>query len=412
MSNFKPNWQISIDGTNVTNMTLSNLSISSGRQNIYEQAYAGYCNLTMMNLNQSSISFTINSTITISIKDSTNTFVPIFGGSIVDVGITVATASQLGVTQTVNVIAVGALARLPKALTDGVLSKDFDGVQIETILREVLLNTWAEVPSAITWASYDPTVTWANAENSGMGEIDTGNYELTSRSSSRTDVYSLVAALANSGLGYLYENAQGQISYADSTHRTTYLNANGYTEISGNKALAQGIAIQTRAGDVRNDITVRYKNDAEVSVSDATSIGLYGDLAQIFVTSLENSVDALEQANFYLSLRSQPQANFNQISFELTNPELTDSERDKLINIFMGMPVSITDLPTNMVGGQFLGFVEGWTWRAAFNQLNLTFTASPLAYSLQAMRWNDVPITETWASVAPTLDWANATIVA
>lgn len=98
MSNFQPNWQITIDGTNVTGLTLSNLSISSGRQNIYEQAFAGYCNVTMINTNQAAIAFTINSTITISIKDLTNTFVPIFGGSIVDVGVSVATASQLGVT--------------------------------------------------------------------------------------------------------------------------------------------------------------------------------------------------------------------------------------------------------------------------------------------------------------------------
>lgn len=292
------------------------------------------------------------------------------------------------------------------------MTKDFDGVQIATILQPVLFNSWNEVPSALTWATYDPTITWANAENSGLGEIDTGNYELHGRASSRTDVYSLVTQLANSGLGYLYENAQGQISYADSTHRSTYLSINGYTEISGNKALAQGISIQTRAGDVRNDITLKYKDGAEVYASDAASIGLYGDLAQIFDTTLEHQADAQTQADFYLSLRAQPQANFNQISFELTNPELTDSERDKLINIFMGLPISITDLPSNMVSGQFLGFVEGWTWRAAFNQLMLTFTASPIAYSLQAMRWNDVPIVETWSSVAPTLDWANATIVA
>jgi hypothetical protein len=36
---------------------------------------------------------------------------------------------------------------------------------------------------------------------------------------------------------------------------------------------------------------------------------------------------------------------------------------------------------------------------------------SPLAYSLQAMQWADVPPSETWASVSPVLDWANATIV-
>ena len=113
-----------------------------------------------------------------------------------------------------------------------------------------------------------------------------------------------------------------------------------------------------------------------------------------------------------MSSHDQTQANFNALSFELTNPELTDAERDALINIFMGLPVSITDLPANMVSGQFLGFVEGWTFKAGFNQLMLTMTASPLAFSLQAMRWNDVPIVETWASVAPSLDWANATIVA
>ena len=412
MTAFKPIWQVTIAGTNFTQYILANLTISSGRTNIYEQAYAGYCNIEMINVTQSAVTFGINDSITISVKDSTNTFVPIFGGSIVDVGISVQTASTVALTQSVKILAVGALARLPKALTDGVLAKDLDGVQIATILREVLFSSWSEVPAALTWATYDPTITWANAENSGYGEIDTGNYELHARTSSRTDVYSLVSALASSGLGYLYENAQGQIAYADSTHRTNYLAANGYTEISGNKAMAQGVSIQTRAGDVRNDITLVYKNNDEVYATDAASIAEYGQLAQIFQTSLENGVDAQDQADFYLTLRAQPQANFNALTYELTNSELTDSERDALINVFMGLPLSITDLPANMVSGQFLGFVEGWTWRAGFNQLALTITASPISFSLQAMRWNDVPVVETWASVAPTLDWANATIVA
>lgn len=412
MSNFKPIWQVTIDGTNYTNFILADLSITSGRTNIYEQAYAGYCNITLINLDQSQVAFDITDSLTISVKDSNNDFVPIFGGEIVDIGITVQTASQIALTQSINVLAVGALARLPKALTDGVLTKALDGVQIAAILREVLFNTWAEVPASTTWANYEAGVTWANAENSGVGEIDAGNYELTDRSSTRTDVYSLVSALANSGLGYLYEDAQGRISYADSTHRTTYLNSYGYTEISANKALAQGVSIQTRAGDVRNDVTLTYKNGQEASATDTASVATYGQLSQIFQTSLENGSDAQDQADFYLALRAYPQANFNALTFELTNPEITDNERDALINIFMGLPISIVNLPNNMVGGQFLGFVEGWTWKAGFNQLSLTITASPIAFSLQAMRWNDVPIVETWASVSPTLDWANATIVA
>lgn len=412
MSDFKPIWQVTIAGTNYTNYILSDLTISSGRTNIYEQAYAGYCNITLINLDQSQIAYDITDPITISLQDSNGDFVPIFGGEIVDIGITVQTASQVALTQSINVLAVGALARLPKALTDGVLSKALDGEQIATILGDVLFNSWNEVPAALTWADYDPTITWANAENNGVGTIDTGNYELTDRSSSRTDVYSLVSALASSGLGYLYEDAQGRISYADSTHRTNYLAANGYTEISANKALARGVSIHTRAGDVRNDITLTYKNGQEASASDATSIATYGQLAQIFSTSLENGVDAEAQADFYLALRAYPQANFNALTFELTNPELTDAERDALINVFMGLPISIPDLPLNMVSGQFLGFVEGWSWKAGFNQLSLTITASPISFSLQAMRWNDVPMVETWATVSPTLDWQNATIVA
>lgn len=412
MSDFKPIWQVTIDGTNYTNYILSDLTITSGRTNIYEQAYAGYCNLTLINLDQSQVAIDITDSITISLQDSNGDFVPIFGGEIVDIGITVQTASQVALTQSISILAVGALARLPKALTDGVLTKALDGEQIASVLRDVLFNTWSEVPAALTWATYDPTTTWANAENSGVGTIDTGNYELTDRSASRTNVYSLVSALATSGLGYLYEDAQGRISYADSTHRTNYLSANGYTEISANKALARGVSIHTRAGDVRNDITLTYKNGQEVSATDAASIATYGQLAQIFDTSLENGSDAQDQADFYLVLRAQPQANFNALTFELTNPEITDAERDALINVFMGLPLLVSDLPLNMVSGSFNGFVEGWTWRAGFNQLSLTITASPISFSLKAQRWNDVSNTETWASVAPTLDWQNATIVA
>jgi hypothetical protein len=65
----------------------------------------------------------------------------------------------------------------------------------------------------------------------------------------------------------------------------------------------------------------------------------------------------------------------------------------------------------NMSAGTFQGFVEGWTFRASYNELSVTLLMSPLAYSLQAMRWNDVPINETWTSVSPSLSWEYATIV-
>lgn len=415
MTHWNPIWLVEIDGVEYTNAVLANLSIQCGRRNIYEQAQAGYVNLQLLDVAQTTIPVAINSTIGVSVKNSSGTFVPIFGGNVVDIGIEVRDVGSVMFTQTYSITALGALARLPKVLTDGVLSKAFDGTQIKTILQQALFNTWAQVAGSLSWATYDPTITWANAENNGLGDIDTpGNYELAARTSNRTDIYSLVSALATSGLGYIFEDAQGRIGYADSSHRTQYLQANGYVDLDANQARAKGLSIQTRVGDVRNSLTIKYDatSSSEQSASDAASIQLYGTLAQIVTTTLHNSADALSQANFYLSLRSQPQPIFNDITFDLTNPELDNADRDKLIGIFMGEAIAINNLPLNMSSGAFQGFVEGWSFQASYNQLSVTLLLSPIAYSLTAFRWNDVPITETWSSVSPTLDWQNATIVA
>jgi hypothetical protein len=415
MTQWNPIWLVEIDGVSYTNAILANLVISSGRRNIYEQAAAGYVNIELLDVNQTTIPVTINSTIGVSIKDTSNTFVPIFGGNVVDIGIEIKDIGNVLFTQTYSITALGALARLPKALTNGVLPKEFDGDQIYDILREVLFAQWQQVPGALTWATYDPTTTWATAENTGLGEIDRpGNYELAARSSSRTDVYSLVSALATSGVGYIYEDAQGQIGYADSTHRTVYLAANGYVDLDANYARGRNLQIQTRVGDVRNSVTIKYNatSSAEKSAQDLASIALYGQLAQIITTTLHNAADAEDQAAFYLDLRANPEPIFSQITFDLTNPEIPNVQRDRLINIFMGEAIALTNLPLNMSAGAFQGFVEGWTFQASYNQLSVTLLLSPLAYSLQAMRWNDVPITEKWNTVSPTLTWEYATIVA
>ena len=416
MTQWNPVWKVTIDGTEYTNAVLANLTIRSGRTNIYEQAQAGYVNLQLIDINQSTIPVSINSTISVQIKNTSNTFISIFGGNVVDIGLEVRDVGSTTFTQTYSITALGALARLPKSLTNGVLSKEFDGDQIYDILKEVLFNTWAQVPGGVTWGTYTPAgTTWAQAENNGLGEIDRpGNYELAARSSDRIDVYSLVSALATSGIGYLYESPTGQIGYADSTHRTNYLAANGYVDLDANHARAGGLQIQTRVGDVRISLTIKYDatSSSERSASNAASIAQYGTLAQIITTTLHNAADATAQANFYLSLRAQPQPIFSDITFDLTNPELDDSDRDNLLAIFMGEAIALNNLPLNMSSGTFQGFVEGWSFQASYNQLSVTLLLSPLAYSLQAMRWNDVPITEIWASVSPTLDWANATIVA
>jgi hypothetical protein len=414
MSTFNPVWRLKINGVDYSSLILADLTITSGRTDIYQQPIAGYISLNLINLDQINYTFTINQSVSVELQDSAGVFKPIFGGSITDLELSVSQVGSVAYAQTYNVTAIGALGRLPKTLFNEGLTEANDGDQIYEVLQEVLFSQWQAVPAALTWATYDPLIDWANAENTGLGEIDRpGNYTLISRTADPIDSYSLAASIALSGLGYLYESSTGTIGYADSTHRTQYLAANGYIDISAAQARGAGLKIRTRSGDVRNEIAITYgaAGAGRYETSDITSIGIYGKLGQVFSTLLKNSTDAETQADFYLSLRAYPQAIFDSITYDLTNNLIDDGDRDSLINVFMGMPVNITDLPLNMNSGQFLGFVEGWTWTASYNQIALQLFVSPLSFSLQAFTWSDVPIIETWSSVSPTLDWLNATTV-
>jgi hypothetical protein len=416
MTLWNPIWRVTINGVNYENYVLANLTATSGRSNIYEQAQAGYLNLQLYNVTQSQVNININDSVGIAIKDSSDTFVPIWGGSVTDLSIEVTSGGSIAINQVISIVALGALSRLPKANWLTNLNRDFDGNQILEVLTDLLINNWSEVPAALTWGTYTPaTETWANAQNVGLGEIDTpGNYDIAARSANPIDVYSLISAIATSGLGYIYENAQGQISYADSTHRTQYLAANGYVDVSAAEALAQGIKIQTRSGDVRNDVTIKYgaNSSSEVSDEDLASIAVFGRLGQIITTTLHDGTDATAQAAFYLTLRAFPQAMMQSITYELTNPELDDIDRDALINIFMGLPLRISDLPDNMTSGQYAGFVEGWQFSAGYNTLSVTALLSPLAYSIQALKWQEVSVSEAWNTITNTLTWENALVVA
>lgn len=415
MSNFNPVWRLKINSVDYSNLILANLSITSGRTDIYQQPVAGYANLNLINLDQTNYTFEINQSVSIEIQDSAGVYVPIFGGIMTDIDLSISQIGSVAYAQTYQITALGALSRLPKTLFNEALIQANDGDQIFEVLQNVLFAQWQSVPAALTWATYDPLTQWNDAENTGLGEIDRpGNYTLISRSVDPIDSYSLAAQIALSGLGYLYESSTGTIGYADSTHRTTYLSTNGYVDLSAAQAQAAGLTIRTRAGDVRNEIAITYGSAGagRYETSNVTSIGLYGRLGQVFSTLLKNLSDATSQAAFYLSLRAYPQPIFDSITYDLTNNLIDNGDRDSLINVFMGLPLNISDLPLNMNSGQFLGFVEGWTWTASYNAVSIKLFVSPVSFSLQAMTWSDVPITEIWTSLNPGLDYLNATIIA
>ena len=411
MTAWTPTYKIQVDGYEVTDVTVANLTITSGRTDINQQPVAGYCQLQLLNFDNSSYDFTVGTSLSVQVTDSTNAYVPIFGGYISDFTIQVNRAGSLGYTTTATITALGALSKLPKIINPGVLSQDFDGDQIYTLLEGYLFGQWNEVPAAETWANYNPTETWLQAVNIGLGEIDQpGDYELIARSSSNTDLYSLCADIANSAFGVIYEDANGNIGYADSTHRQDYLAANGYTTLDANHANGIGLSATTRAGDLRNSFTINYDNNGNqtYTATDLVSQSLYGVYGEEYTSRIKHTADAEDLADRYIALRANPYPKFQAITFVLGNPEIDNSDRDALINIFMGQPVWIQNLPGNISNGSFQGYVEGWTFRASLNNLSITFNASPISFSQVAVKWEQVNAAETWNSLNTSLTWLDA----
>ena len=411
MTLWTPEWRVKANGTTITDVTLSNLTITGGRTDFNAATLPGYCQLSVINTDSTIYSWTVNTAITVEVKDSTGTYVAIFGGRISDFATEVQSSGSTAVVTRHNITALGALYKLQRALFDGNLAEDLDGAQMLDLLDELLTESWNEVSPSLTWADYDPTVTWTNAGNVGLGEIDAGEYTMNSRQITDSYINEIANQIAASAGGYLYEDSQGRISYADASHRQDYLVTNGYTQLDGAQAIGPGISSVIRQGNLVNKLVVDYGNNfnSSYTAEDTASQAAYGLYTEQFNSYLKNASDVEDWADKVIGLRAYPYAEFQSITFPLQSPEIDDSDRDALLNVSMGLPVAINNLPANISGGSFLGFVEGWTFRASVNGLSLTLRLSPTEFNSFTQAWEDVSASEEWATLSATLTWQNAT---
>jgi hypothetical protein len=414
VSAFTPDWKLTVGGVDYTDITISDVQHQAGRSDIYQQALPSYMQVTLVALNNQTLPFDINNSFDLQVKDSTGSYVSLFGGDLTDVTVGVLQTGAAATVVEYTLLAMGSLAKLTKEIWDDNIPQDEDGNQIHDILSSVLLGTWNDVPAATQWATYNATETWANAVNLGLGEIDQpGLYTMQHQPTTTDTIYNIVSDIATSAFGYIYEDNAGNIGYADADHRQNYLLINGYVELDARHALGAGLSTIMRSADVRNDIYINYGNNygSQKTASDAASIALYGYKAETINSRIHGAVDAQAIADRYIAQRAYPRPSFQSITFPITNPEIDNADRDDLLGVFMGMPVNIKNLPTQISNGEFEGYVEGWSWSTRFNELFLTINVSPVEFSQVAMRWNTTPITERWNTLSPTLTWEYATIV-
>lgn len=406
-----PEWRVTVGDDVYTNVT--SVSYSTGRLDIDRQPTAGYCRVEIINTTGADFTINITEPVTLELKNSSGTYITVFVGEVSDFNIGVRSPDETGFITTGTILGIGSLAKLAKAIYNTALAEGLDGAQISAILGAALNLSWAEVTPTDTWATYPADVTWAEAE-SYVGTIDSGFYTMISQTASATaKSQTLVDQIANSALGQIYESSStGLVNYDDADHRSTYLATYGFTNLDGSYATPSSITSQTQIARIRNSLIYKYGTGyaSTYSTSDADAIASYGLYERSFESNIKNLADITDIASRELKLRANPRSSLGVITFRLDNPDMSDSMRNSLISIFFGQPVLITNLPSNLLGGQFDGFVEDITMKATPTYVDLTLYVSATDFSLSTTQWETVlPTTLAWTGVNGTLTWTNAT---
>ena len=405
-----PEWRVTVGDDVYT--TVTSVSYASGRLDIDRQPTAGYCRVEIINTDNSPFTINVTEPITLELKNSSGTYVTVFGGEVSDFNIGVRSPEESGYVTTGTILGIGSLAKLTKAVYNTALAEGLDGAQIAEILGQALNLTWAEVTPTVTWATYPADVTWANAE-SYIGTIDSGFYTMIALAASASaKSQTLADQIANSALGQLSEGKNGDVNYDDADHRSNYLAANGFTNIDGSYATPSSITSTTQIARIRNSLIYRYATGyaSTYSTSDTDSIASYGLFERSFDSNIKNLADITDIASRELNLRKNPRGSLGAITFRLDNPDMPSAMLDSLIGIFFGQPVLVTNLPSNLLEGQFDGFVENVALRATPTFVDITLYISATDFSLSTTQWETVlPASLIWTGVNGTLTWTNAT---
>ena len=403
-----PDAVVKINGTAVTNYTLEGVSISMGRETIDQQSQAGYARISFKDYPQTSVA--INDTVVVQIKNYAGTLVTIYTGYVTDVQASVLDAGGTNLVYVTDIICTGALSKLAnKDVNSAGYSEEQDGTRMLKVVTEAFGTKWSQLPPTQIWTDYT-TETWNDLLGVTTTYIDTpGTYTLYAATAELTNGYDYASVVADSGQGQLYERTDGNLGYSDQDARSTYVTANGFTNIPKNHILADGIAVLTSRNNLINDAIISYGNpEATSETIDATSIDLYGKIAATTTTYLKNSSDADTYGARQVLLNAYPNPVISGIGIQIDAPTMSSTLLNSLVNVFFGMPISMTDIPSLLYPTDFFGYVEGWNWTINRFTARLDLNVSDFAYSAVPVAWEDVYISETWDTLDPDLKWQDA----
>jgi hypothetical protein len=391
--------------------TISNIQISLGRRDIFEQALPALISLELWTDANTPLNLTLSQSVDVQIQDSNGNYENLAEGIISDIDISLAAYGSEGSIAIYRITAVGALASLNKRLVgSNGYAKQFDGDRIYDILFEAFVTSWAEVAPSLTWQQVPSITTWENYEGNNQAVIDNlatsitqpGDFELTAYSDGETDALTLAQDAAQSARGYLYEGRDGQIYYDAYSSRTGRVPLT----LTQDDLLADGLRQAAQWSEIVNDVTITYKNGQTVNSADGDSQFTYGQLSGSKSTSLENGSDAQDQADAYIASRAYPRTYPEELTIALHSPTVSDATRDALITMNVSSAVFTDDLPA-VFGTTFDGYVEGIKWNLTRYTAFMTLVCSAQSETYPHAIWLQIAPTVTWATYNATTEWSD-----
>jgi hypothetical protein len=376
---WSPEPTVTIGGTDYTGKALNGVSINYGRTNVWEQARASYASIELINLDDTLETFNLNDEVVVKVRNSSGIDKTVFTGILSDVVNETAFSSTNVKVSIHKISALGPFAKMSRALDSGTYSKEYDDDRLNRIFT---------------------------AAGVSVDVVDTpGIYELISITHNQQDTYNLASYYAGMALGYIYETTTGKVGFANESRRTNEADTYGYFQIPTGSIITSGVTSSKTFTDVANDIVLEYKANAFKTGTSATSIANYGVRAMDIITELEQASQAQDQLDRYLALRAIPRTSLSQFTVQLGVDALSTSQRNTLIELYMGKPIEIQGLPSAIYNGTYKGFVEGWNLIINREQASLVINSTEAAYSLVPERWQDVLATLEWEDVGAAIQW-------
>lgn len=410
MSVYTPYPKVTFGGvTEYADETIANITVTTGRRDIFEQALPSYISLELWTDANTPLNITLGESVAVEIQDSSGNYEQIAYGIVSDIDINLAAYGSIGSIATYRITALGQLASLNKRQVGSLgYAKQLDGDRVYAILYEAFVTAWEDVAPNLTWQQVPAITTWENYEGTNQALIDNlatditqpGDFELTAYSDGRADALSLAQDAAQSARGYLYESRDGSIVYDSYSSRVNRVPIT----LTADDLLASGLRQAAQWSEIVNDVTITYKNGQTVNDADPQSQFTYGLLSGNKSTSLENQVDAERQAEDYIASRSYPRTYPEDLTIALHSPTVSDSTRDALITMNVSSAVYTDDLPA-VFGTIFDGYVEGINWRLSRYTAEMTLVCSAVSETYPHLIWLQIAPTLTWAGYNPTTRW-------